>query len=111
MRRDSGEKTALALGAVATTVPILLETMHAELIEAARTRLNDRTVDVATVAEALEAAKTGFARIPSSALGEEGEDALNREAVSVRCLQTREGTVPGGAAADDDLVAIVGRSY
>jgi prolyl-tRNA synthetase len=68
-------------------------------------------VEAASVAEALDAAKTGFARIPWEQLGEEGEDLLNREAISVRCLQTREGTVPGSADLDSDLMAIVGRSY
>ncbi len=111
VRRDSGEKTAVALDAIATRVPNLLETMHAEMIDVARRRLTDRTIDAASVDEALEAAKTGFARVPWRSLGEDGEDALNRDAVSVRCLQTPEGTVPGTGDAAEDLVAIVGRSY
>ena len=40
---------------------------------------------------------TGFARVPWSALGEEGERALAAEAVSVRCLQR-----PDGSLAEDD---------
>ena len=111
VRRDSGTKEAVTLDAISATVVALLESMHAEMIEAARQRLTDRTVEAASVAEALDAAKTGFARIPWEQLGEEGEDALNREAVSVRCLQTREGTVPGSGDLDSDLMAIVGRSY
>ena len=111
VRRDSGEKGPVALGEISDRVGALLETMHTELIETARQRLADRTVDAASVAEALDAAKTGFARIPWAQLGEEGEDALNREAVSVRCLQTREGTVPGVDYPESELVAIVGRSY
>jgi prolyl-tRNA synthetase len=111
VRRDSGAKEAVTLEAISTTVVALLDTMHTEMIEAARQRLTDRTVEAASVAEALDAAKTGFARIPWEQLGEEGEDALNREAVSVRCLQTREGTVPGSEDLDSDLMAIVGRSY
>lgn len=111
VRRDSGAKESVSLDVVSTTVAALLESMHTEMIEAARRRLTDGTVEAASVAEALDAAKTGFARIPWEQLGEEGEDALNREAVSVRCLQTREGTVPGSADLDSDLMAIVGRSY
>ena len=111
VRRDSGAKEAVALDAISTTVLALLETMHAEMIEAARQRLTDRTVEAGSVAEALDAAKIGFARIPWEQLGEEGEDALNHEAVSVRCLQTREGTVPGVEDLDSGLMAIVGRSY
>ncbi|WP_294564370.1 proline--tRNA ligase [uncultured Arthrobacter sp.] len=111
VRRDIGTKEAVTLDAISTTVVALLESMHTEMMEAARQRLTDRTVQAASVAEALDAAKTGFARIPWEQLGEEGEDALNREAVSVRCLQTREGTVPGGGDPASDLIAIVGRSY
>jgi prolyl-tRNA synthetase len=111
VRRDSGNKEAVTLNAISTTVVALLESMHIEMIEAARHRLTDRTVDAASVAEALDAATSGFARIPWEQLGEEGEDALNREAVSVRCLQTREGTVPGSEDLDSELIAIVGRSY
>ena len=111
VRRDSGAKESVTLDVVSTTVAALLESMHTEMIEAARRRLTDRTVEASSVAEALDAAKTGFARIPWEQLGEEGEDALNREAVSVRCLQTRGGTVPGSADLDSDLMAIVGRSY
>jgi prolyl-tRNA synthetase len=111
VRRDSGSKEAVALEAISTTAVALLDTMQTEMIEAARQRLTDRTVEAASVAEALEAAKTGFARIPWKHLGEEGEDALNRDAVSVRCLQTREGSVPGSEDPDSDLMAVVGRSY
>lgn len=111
VRRDGGAKKTVALDDINTTVVALLESMHTEMIEAARQRLTARTVEAASVAEALDAAKTGFARIPWKHLGEEGEEALNREAVSVRCLQTREGTVPGSTELDSDLIAIVGRSY
>jgi prolyl-tRNA synthetase len=111
VRRDSGAKEAVTLDAVSTTTVTLLESMHTAMIEAARQRLTERTVEAASVAEALDAAKTGFARIPWDQLGEEGEDVLNREAISVRCLQTREGTVPGSADLNSDLMAIVGRSY
>jgi len=111
VRRDSGAKEAVALDAISSTCVALLEGMHTEMIEAARRRLTDRTVEAASVAEALDAAKSGFARIPWEQLGEDGEDALNRQAVSVRCLQTREGTVPGSGDLDSELMAIVGRSY
>ncbi|AJT41285.1 proline--tRNA ligase [Psychromicrobium lacuslunae] len=111
VRRDGGAKQTVKLAEINTTVLALLESMHTEMIETARQRLAERTVEAASVAEALEAAKTGFARIPWQRLGEEGEEALNREAVSVRCLQTREGTVPGDEDHDSELIAIVGRSY
>jgi prolyl-tRNA synthetase len=111
VRRDSGDKSAVSLGSIADRVPLLLEMMHAEMIESGRRRLAARTTDVASVEEALEAAQGGFARIPWKSLGEEGETVLNRRAVSVRCLQTVDGSVPTASTASDDLMAIVGRSY
>jgi prolyl-tRNA synthetase len=111
VRRDSGDKSAVSLGSIADRVPLLLEMMHAEMIESGRRRLAARTTDVASVEEALEAAQGGFARIPWKSLGEKGETALNRRAVSVRCLQTVDGSVPTASTASDDLMAIVGRSY
>jgi prolyl-tRNA synthetase len=111
VRRDSGEKSTAPLGLIASNIPILLETMHTEMMAAARRRLAERTVDAVSVEDAREAAHGGFARIPWRVLGENGEAILNRHAVSVRCLQTSEGMVPGATDAEDDLVAIVGRSY
>jgi prolyl-tRNA synthetase len=65
---------------------------------------------VTSVADALEAASTGFARISWDAVGEAGETELNRHAVSVRCLQRADGSVPRSQD-EPDLVAIVARSY
>ena len=111
VRRDTGQKSSVSLDAIATAIPSLLEGMHVEMIDSARKRLVDRTADAATIEEALEAAKTGFARVPWKVLGENGETMLNKQAVSIRCLQTPEGTLPGAADSPDELVAIVGRSY
>jgi prolyl-tRNA synthetase len=110
-RRDIAGKSTLPMGAVATTVPELLESIQTDLMERARIRLVANTVDTATPAEALEAGKSGFARIPWNVLGEEGERMLNEEAVSVRCLQTSDGTLPDSADGPEDLVAVVGRGY
>jgi prolyl-tRNA synthetase len=72
---------------------------------------NDRMVDVATPAEAVDAASRGFARIRLGALGVDGEKHLAAGALSIRCLQRSDGSL---AEPDDDeaaLTAIVGRSY
>jgi prolyl-tRNA synthetase len=109
-RRDTGDKEPLAVGEVAAAVPSLLERIQSDLLAAATRHRDDRTVDVGTVEEALEAAATGFARIPWRALGGDGVERLGREAVTVRCLQSPEGDLPGDAAADD-TVAICARAY
>jgi prolyl-tRNA synthetase len=52
----------------------------------------------------------GFARLPWSACHEDGERALNAAGISIRCVTTREGTVPD-TLDTEDLVAIVARAY
>ena len=68
------------------------------------------THDVASLAEAAEAARTGFARLPWAAVGVEGEARLAQDAVTVRCLQRADGTLPEYPD-EPDLVAVVARSY
>ena len=41
---------------------------------------------------------------------DEAEDQLNKEGVTVRCLQRPDGTVPT-TRDEDDLVAVVARAY
>jgi prolyl-tRNA synthetase len=65
---------------------------------------------VTTIEEALEAAQTGFARIPWATLGEEGEARLAQDAVTVRCLQTVDGEVPESED-EPGVVAVVARAY
>jgi prolyl-tRNA synthetase len=110
LRRDLNEKQTVALGDVVGRAAAVLDEIQAELFADALARRESNTAEAGTVEEALEAAKTGFARIPYAALGEAGEDRLASEAVTVRCLQRPDGSVP---ESDDeaDLVAWVGRSY
>ncbi len=109
-RRDTGEKHQAAVDGVAASVPALLEDIQAGLLAQARARHAARSVDVDTVEEALEAAQTGFVRIPWATLGEAGEARLAEDAVTVRCLQTADGEVP---ASEDEpgVLAVVARAY
>ena len=88
----------------------LLEEMQLGMLEQARSDRDARTFDVSSIAEAREAASTGFARIPWAALADGGIDQLAKEAITVRCLQSAEG---GLAQSDDEpgAVALVARSY
>jgi prolyl-tRNA synthetase len=110
VRRDTTEKAQAPLAGVVATVATTLDAIQADLLAAATERRDARTVDVATIDEAREAAQTGFARIPWATLGEAGEEALAADAVTVRCLQTPEGEVP---ASEDEpgVVAVVARAY
>jgi prolyl-tRNA synthetase len=109
-RRDSGRRTTVALAGLVDHVCPLLDDIQGTLAKEAAERTASSTVDVASVDEAREAARSGFARMPWRVLGESGERTLNAEAVSVRCLQTPDGQVPDDPDADD-LIAVVGRSY
>lgn len=109
-RRDSGERSRVALAGLADAIGPLLDDIQTSLALEAAERTERATRDVDDIDQALDAASTGFARLPWRAVGEAGERRLNREAVSVRCLQTSDGKLPAGAD-EDGLVAIVGRSY
>ncbi len=110
VRRISGRKEPVALEGIADAVRAALDEQQHELLADATAAREARTADVTTVADAIEAAASGWARTPWSAVGEEGEDALGQQSVTVRCLRRPDGSLP--AAADEpDLVAIVARSY
>ena len=110
VRRDTAEETVLALDAVGATAPALLEAMQANLLAGATERLATTTQDVSSVDEAIEAAETGFARLDWSKVGESGEAALKVRAITVRCLQRRDGSMPL-AESEPDLTCIVAKSY
>ena len=110
VERQDGEKSAIHLAGVATAVKAALDSMQANLLREATEFRDANTADVASIEDALEAAATGFARIPWASLGEEGEARLAQKAVTVRCLQRPDGSCPD-TADEPDLVAVVGRSY
>ena len=110
VRRDTSEKQQAALAGLASTVPALLEDIQASMLAEATAFRDAHTVDVATVDEAREAAQTGFAKIAWSTLGTDGETMLARDAITVRCIQRSDGTIPD-AEDEPGNIAIVARSY
>ena len=110
VRRDTGEKSTLALAEVGAAVAALLEAMQEDMFAAARRFRDENTRDVATLEEAVEASQNGFARLAWDRIGTEGEARLKAEAVTVRCLQRRDGSIPADES-EPDLVAIVAKSY
>jgi prolyl-tRNA synthetase len=110
VRRDLNEKVPAPAAGLGARVVELLAAVQAGLFDQAVARRDARTVDVETIHEAREAAGEGFARIPWSRLGTDGEAALAEAAVSVRCLLRADGGVPVSED-EHDLVAVVGRSY
>ncbi|HEY1825378.1 MAG TPA: proline--tRNA ligase [Acidimicrobiales bacterium] len=110
VRRDTGDKTPLALGALVAEVPALLERIQSDLLARAVAHRDARTRNVSSLAEAIEAAQDGFARLAWDQVAGAGEAELNAQAVSVRCLQRQDGSMP---ESEDEagLIALVAKSY
>jgi prolyl-tRNA synthetase len=109
--RHRREKESVALGALPRRVAEVLVETAAELLAEATAARDARTADATSFEEAVEAAGVGFARVPMAALGPEGEDRLAQHAVTVRCLQRSDGSLAVPGDADEDLLAVVARSY
>ncbi len=110
VRRHSGDKLQVSVAEVATLIPVLLAEIQADLLAAATRRRDDRTADAASIEEAIEAGKVGFARVPWDLLKDGGEARLAQDAITVRCLQTADGGLPTSEE-DPGLIAYVARSY
>jgi prolyl-tRNA synthetase len=110
VRRDTGEKQAVPVEAVRDGVERLLVQIQDDLLARAIADREARTVDVTTLDEAAEAAQEGYGRLPWDVIRGEGEARLAERAVTVRCLQRADGTLPQ-TEDETDLVAIVARAY
>ena len=110
VRRDNGEKTTHGLDAVASEIPAQLERVQSDLLARAIAHRDGHTYDVTTVDEALEAANDGFARLAWDVVSGEGEKTLNAQAVTVRCLQRQDGSLPVNEE-EQGLVCLVAKSY
>lgn len=110
VRRIEGSKTPVPLESVGKVVAEALEADQRSLYDEALRFRQDRTTDVTSVDEAVEAAATGFARLPWAECGTDGEERAAEAGVTVRCLQRADGTVPDSED-EADLVAILGRAY
>jgi prolyl-tRNA synthetase len=110
VRRTDGSKTPVPLSDVVSTVLAALDADQQALYDAALAQRESRTVEVGSLDEALEAAATGWARLPWSQVGAHGEVQANAQGVTVRCLVRADGSVPDSED-EPDLVAVLGRAY
>ena len=108
--RHLNKKEATPLTRAVKLVTEQVDVVQVELLASATTRRDENTVECSSLDEVLDATQNGFARVPWSVVGVEGEAKLAESAVTVRCLQRADGSVP---AADDepDLVAFCARAY
>ena len=109
-RRDSSAKQTVALSHCSQLVAELLDDVQHAMLVGSELRLKERTAEVATVADAVEAGQSGFARLPWAAVGEDGERELNAHSLSVRCIQRSDGNLPERED-EKDLVCIVAKAY
>ncbi|KUL28663.1 proline--tRNA ligase [Actinoplanes awajinensis] len=109
-RRVDGTKSPIALAEVTNAVVAALKADQQRMYDDALAFRAERTVEVKTLGEAIEASQTGWARVPWSVVGEAGEKEANGKAVTVRCLVREDGTMPESDE-EPDLIAYLGRSY
>jgi prolyl-tRNA synthetase len=110
VRRDTGDKEQVPLAEAAARVAALAERIQADLLAGATARRDAATVDVTSLADAADAAQSGFARVPWALVRGEGEADLAGQGITVRCLVTADGGLPSSED-DDDLVAVLARAY
>jgi prolyl-tRNA synthetase len=109
-RRIDGSKTPVAISDAVATIVAALEADQKALYDQSLAFRESRTVEVGSLDDAIEAAQTGWAKVPWSAIGAEGEAVANGKAVTVRCLIRADGSVPDSED-EPELVAILARSY
>jgi prolyl-tRNA synthetase len=110
VRRTASSKTPVPLPDVVSAVLAALDADQQALHDEALAHREAHTVEVKTLAEAIEGAATGWARVPWSAVGTAGELEANGQGVTVRCLIRPDGSVPDSSD-EDGLVAILAKSY
>jgi prolyl-tRNA synthetase len=107
-RRDTREKTTVALGTVAADAQHLIGQMQGDMLSAATDRRDAVISECTTLEQVRDVARTGVARVPWRVVGETGEQDLATLGVTVRCLQSSDGALPDD---DADAVAYVARAY
>ncbi|HZN12994.1 MAG TPA: proline--tRNA ligase [Acidimicrobiales bacterium] len=109
VRRDNGDKTTIAIGAAKEAAAAALTQAQASLLETARERRDARTATASSADEAVAAAQDGFVLVPWAALGDDGEQRLAAQGITVRCLRSGDDLPAPGQT--DGLTAVVARAY
>ena len=109
-RRDTRDKERVGMGDVVDEVRRLTGRIQMDMLEAATTRRDAFISECSTLDQAREVAQTGVARVPWESVGPSGEEDLAASGLTVRCLQTSDGTLPD-TDDDADAVAYVARAY
>ena len=105
-RRVGRVAEQVPLANVLEAVTVALDLAHQDLLTEAALRRDQLTSDATTLEEAIEAGRTGVARVPWDLVA--GQPLSG--GVTVRCLQRPDGTIPV-AGDEPDLVAFLARAY
>ncbi|MHB8221046.1 MAG: proline--tRNA ligase [Acidimicrobiales bacterium] len=109
--RHQRSKTPVGLAGVASLVGDVLTQVTADLRDEAIGFRDGRTVEVGNLADAAEAAASGFALVPWVELAGDGESDLAAKGYSVRCLRRADTSLADPDDDESSLVAVVGRAY
>jgi prolyl-tRNA synthetase len=110
VRRIPGTKTPVPLAGLLDAVRVAVVEDQVALFAEAERKRDARIADVKTLDDATEACATGWARLPWSELGVEGEAKLAERSVSVRCLVRADGSLPD-TGEEPDVLAYCARAY
>jgi prolyl-tRNA synthetase len=111
VRRDTGDKQRVNVEDAPAAVAKLMDQIQDDMLAAATQFRDTNTAAATTVNEVLDAAATGFAKVPWRVVaGQDAKAALDDKAVTVRCIQRADGTMPDNEN-EPGLVAICARSY
>ncbi len=108
--RATGVKSKASLSGLSNKVSETLSEIQSKMLAFAIERRDERTAECSTLSEVVEAAGSGFARIEWDLVGEKGEAELARSAITVRCLQRSDGSLPYSED-EPGLVAYCARAY
>jgi prolyl-tRNA synthetase len=109
-RRDTRDKSKVALDKVVGEVQQLTTRIQLDMFEAATARRDAFTSDCTTLEQARDAAQTGVARVAWEVVDTGGEQDLATSGLTVRCLQLGDGSLPN-TDHDAGALAYVARAY
>jgi len=109
--RHQRSKTQVGLAGITAHVGDVLAQVTADLRREAIGFRESRTVEVSDLAAAADVAASGFALLPWSEVGSDGERDLASRGCSVRCLRRADGSLAHPRDDESSLVAVVGRAY
>jgi prolyl-tRNA synthetase len=109
-RRVGASKDPVRLDGVVDAVTAALELAQQDLLHEARIRRDEAIAEVETLASALDAARTGWAKVPWDVVRQADGAGPLGDGVTVRCLQRSDGSLPGSSE-EPDLVAYLARAY